>query len=106
MWWTHWKNVYNYPSLSNVPWYTVLGNHDYGYGAAGVQAQIVQSKTDSDLAETWRTPATNYTLKYVLNENSGAYLAIVCLDTTTLAPSENKCCNSNGYLFLFLFLNT
>jgi hypothetical protein len=28
--------------------------------------------------------------------DGGAKVAIVFIDTTTLAPSENKCCNENG----------
>lgn len=43
--WTYlWENVYHgsYESLK-LPWYPVLGNHDYGYGSTGVNAQIAMT---------------------------------------------------------------
>jgi hypothetical protein len=38
--WMHlWKNVYNGPAME-LPWFGVLGNHDYGYSTSGVQVRI------------------------------------------------------------------
>jgi hypothetical protein len=86
-----WVNVYldYYPSL-RVSWYPVFGNHDYGYGAQGVQAQLDRTLID----EYWSFPATNYTKTFDIPE--GGTVTVVFIDTTILAPSENKCCNENG----------
>jgi hypothetical protein len=91
-----WKDVYinNYPQL-NIPWYPVFGNHDYGGGASAVQAQIerYQAHEDDDI---WMFPSTNYTRRFAIPGNDGGSVVIVFIDTTTLAPSVNKCCNQNG----------
>jgi hypothetical protein len=91
-----WKDVYinNYPQL-NIPWYPILGNHDYGGGASAVQAQIdrYQAHEDDDI---WTFPSTNYTRRFTIPGKDGGSVVIVFVDTTTLAPSVNKCCNQNG----------
>ena len=77
--------------IRRLPWYPVFGNHDYGFGASGVQAQIDRYEAlDDDL---WVFPATNYSRVFRAGKVS---VQIVFIDTTTLAPSENKCCNANG----------
>lgn len=69
---------------------------DYGYGAQGVAAQIQRSRdhTDDDL---WIFPSTNYSRIFEIPGTEDT-LAIIFVDTTTLAPSENGCCNSKGYV--------
>jgi hypothetical protein len=96
LWDSLWVNMYlaNYASL-RVPWYPVFGNHDYGYGLKGVLAQIQRSAVD----EYWSFESTNYTRRFEIP--SGGSVQIVFIDTTTLAPSENKCCNSKGCVCLF-----
>lgn len=90
LWQYLWSDIYlQYDSLKSIPWYAVLGNHDYGYGATGVQAQIDRTQTDP----LWRMPALNYTKRFQVNDIS---VQIIFIDTTTLAPSENSCCNSKG----------
>lgn len=96
---TYWKSLYTdiyliYDSLK-IPWYTVLGNHDWGYGEQGVTAQLERHKEDSIDDDSWVTESTNYTTKYYYPDGSGM-VQIIYIDTTTLAPNENKCCNSNG----------
>ena len=71
--------------------YAVIGNHDRGYGETGVQAQI--DKTKDDTYGLWNMPATNYTKRFEIND---VVMQIIFIDTTTLAPTENSCCNSNG----------
>jgi len=68
---------------------------DYGYGLTGVKAQLqrTQNHTDDD---TWIFPSTNYTKVFPI-PGSQDTVAIVFVDTTTLAPSENSCCNSKSY---------
>ena len=68
----------------------MIGNHDYGGGASYVQAQIQRTEID----QYWTMPSTNYSKIYELSDN--LRVGLVFVDTTTLAPSENKCCNTNG----------
>ena len=81
-------------------------NHDYGYGATGVKAQIDRNHNyESD--DLWMTESTNYTKVFDIpnsNQSSIYKLQIIFVDTTTLAPSQNKCCNTNGYSIFFLIL--
>jgi len=88
MWSTHWSQVYHgtHSELA-MKWYGVVGNHDWGYGWTGVQAQIDRTTaTDDDM---WEMPSTNYTRIIELAGGQGS-LVIVSVDTTTLAPDENE----------------
>ena len=88
-----WRSVY-LPSGSSldVPWYSVLGNHDYGNGDKGVAAQVARTtETDDD---NWHMPEKNYTHTFPIK--GGGTVKVVFIDTTTLAPSSNKCCNEAG----------
>lgn len=94
---------------------------DYGYGLSGAQAQVDRFKSqtsdlDNDDISTrlWQLRGFNYSEMFSFpcghnraNTSDGAKqggtwgnengkVAIVFIDTTTLAPSENKCCNENG----------
>jgi hypothetical protein len=90
MWNTHWKQVYMGYTKLNIPWMPVFGNHDYGYGNSGVQAQLDYAKIDS----LWQMKGKNYSQYFTIPD--GGTVAIIFIDTTTLAPSVNKCCNSKG----------
>lgn len=91
LWQTLWSDVYfRTSSRLLVPWYPVFGNHDYGGGASYVQAQLDRSAMD----DIWDFESRNYT-KWI-DIPGGGFVAIVFIDTTTLAPSENGCCNSKG----------
>jgi len=76
-----------------IPRYAVFGNHDYGYGQTGVEAQIERHYTDLDDG-LWAMTATNYSK--VFSVPGGVEVLVIFIDTTTLAPSENRCCNSEG----------
>lgn len=115
-----WTDVYlRYPSLC-IPWYAVLGNHDYGGGESYSNAQVQRSQLQIDKG-LWNMPAKNYskifplynasqepsTLSssswHTLRKRSGKNkqanppsVAVLFVDTTTLAPSINKCCNENA----------
>eukprot|EP01034_Spumella_vulgaris_P030871 gene30871-38153_t len=91
LWSYLWKNVYltNYPALY-IPWYPVFGNHDYG-GSTDAQIQRYLDHTDDDI---WMFESSYYLKTFAIP--GGGSVAILFIDTTTLAPSENKCCNENG----------
>ena len=89
LWSSLWTDVYlTYTSLK-VPWYAVLGNHDYG-NSDGPQAEIDRTSIDS----YWVMPQQYYSKSY--NIPGGGLLVTVFVDTTTLAPSVNQCCNEKG----------
>lgn len=96
LWQYLWKDVYLGFEKLNIPWFPILGNHDYGYGLTGVKAQLQRAKehTDDDI---WEMPSTNFTRRFDIPGKAGGSVAIIFIDTTTLAPSINRCCNSNGY---------
>ena len=91
MWSYLWTNVYLQFSSLNIPWYAVLGNHDYGYGQSGVQAQIDKTQEGG----LWHMPALNYSQRFDLPSGSGS-VEIIFIDTTTLAPSVTGTTNSKG----------
>ena len=96
MWTTIWRDVYlTEGSPLNVPWYTVLGNHDYG-SASNAEAQINRYKRNDNDDNNWIMPSHNYTKNFEIA--GGGSVRIVFIDTTTLAPSVNKCCNEKGYV--------
>jgi acid phosphatase len=70
LWDSLWKDVYLGFETLNIPWYPVFGNHDYGYGSKGVQAQIDRSREHVD-DDTWRLEATNYTKTFDISEQGG-----------------------------------
>jgi len=41
-------------------------------------------------------PSTNYSKVFDIPGSRGSTVAIIFIDTTTLAPSMNGCCNSKG----------
>ena len=90
------KDIYlKYQSLS-IPWYPVLGNHDWGYGLTGVKAQIERT-TVHENDDFWVMPSTNWSKVFRSSDADDAVtLQVIFIDTTTLAPSSNECCNSRG----------
>jgi tartrate-resistant acid phosphatase type 5 len=91
LWSYLWKNVYlqEYNDLY-IPWYPVFGNHDYG-GSTDAQIQRFLDHSDDDI---WMFESSYYLKTFEIP--GGGSVAILFIDTTTLAPSENKCCNSKG----------
>lgn len=94
LWNSLWKDIYikNFTGL-NIPWYGVLGNHDYGSGTNGVKAQVARTSFGDD--DFWTMPDTNYSKTFGIPNTNDSVMFVFC-DTTTLAPSENECCNEEG----------
>lgn len=78
-WRRSFEDIYARPSL-NVPWYVVLGNHDYGGNA---DAEIAYTKTNA----RWRLPARYYTATESAGTNS---VQLFCLDTTPFIEEYRK----------------
>jgi tartrate-resistant acid phosphatase type 5 len=77
-WRTSFEAVYDGPGLQ-VPWYAVLGNHDYG---GEPDAQIAYTRRSS----RWRMPARYYA--QTMRSADGATLELVMLDTTALCETR------------------
>eukprot|EP01038_Epipyxis_sp_PR26KG_P010220 gene10220-13750_t len=92
LWTSLWSSVYSFNSLNYIPWYATLGNHDWGYGLSGALAQVNRVKDFPN--GDWKMPHTNYSIDFDIY--SGGRVRVVFIDTTTLAPSENGCCNEKG----------
>ena len=90
LWSSMFENVYlNYSSLQ-VPYYPVLGNHDWGYGWSGGLAQVQYSS----LSPYWKMPSLNYSMNFDIP--GGGTVSMVFIETCRLAVSENKWCNYKG----------
>jgi len=67
-----------------IPWFVVLGNHDYGRYTTGTptvaKAQIDHSKID----KRWNMPDHNFTKTVVVPGSGGKHLQIVFIDTPRL----------------------
>lgn len=70
-WQTSFHDVYTDPSL-DIPWYAVLGNHDYRGSA---EAQVERTLRD----ERWRMPARHHSFERKVGERAALF---VFLDTT------------------------
>jgi acid phosphatase len=71
LWKADFEDMYNAPSL-NVPWYILLGNHDY----QGIVDAQLQYRRDP----RWRFPSRYYTLQFPLN--GGANATFLMIDTS------------------------
>ena len=95
-WNTSWYDVYmrRFSNLA-IPFYAVLGNHDYGSGDQGVQAQIDKTyDIETNSMHLWNMPAEAYAQLVPLPD--GGSMLMINVDTTTLNPSANECCNEEG----------
>jgi hypothetical protein len=83
------NNTQYQDTLKGIPWHPAFGNHDIGYGATGIAAQInrTTTTTDDDNGE-WQMPSPYYTVKYDIP--GGGYVQVIVVDTTTLSPSVTR----------------
>ena len=71
---TDWLEPYADSSLQ-IPWYSILGNHEYGYN---VQAQIDLSTKYPN----WVMDDRYYTRRVALDASKNIYLSFIFLDTS------------------------
>lgn len=86
LWYDSYTSVFTAPSLQ-VPWYAILGNHDY-YG--NPEAQIAYYKNHRD--NRWYMPDHNYSVIYSIPTNNpqvNVTLELVCIDTALISIEEN-----------------
>lgn len=75
LWMTNYELIYSHPELQ-VPWYPVLGNHEY---RGNSQAVIDYS----EVSRRWKMPSRYYS-KVFSDSKSGATLRMVFIDTAPL----------------------
>ena len=66
---------YASPSLKNLDWYSILGNHEYGYNS---QAELDYSMINAH----WVMPSRYYTKRVVVDAAADVNLSFIFLDTT------------------------
>ena len=83
LWQAYYKSIYTSPS-TEVPWYVVLGNHDYYSGHPLAEVQYTTSLQNSD--NRWNMPSNFYTKVFNV-PGSQRTLEIFFVDTVILAPN-------------------
>lgn len=79
LWMTNYELVYSHPDLM-IPWYPILGNHEYRGNT--------QAVTDySNISARWRMPDRYYTR---VEENDGVTIRLVMVDTAPLLDKYRK----------------
>ena len=73
-WKTTFEDVYTAPSLA-IPWYSVLGNHDYGFNP---DAQL---QYKSPVNDRWVMPSRYYTKRVEIG-TTGQYISFIFLDAS------------------------
>jgi tartrate-resistant acid phosphatase type 5 len=81
-WQDAYVNVYKASSLQ-IPWYVILGNHDYHLNPEA-QIDYYTKKRDN----RWIMPKHCYTESWKLSDSSSDTLEIIFIDTAILAPSR------------------
>lgn len=79
LWMTNYELVYSHPDLM-IPWYPILGNHEY---RGNTQAVIDYSQVSA----RWRMPARYYTR---VEENDDVTVRLVMIDTPSLLDKYRK----------------
>ena len=79
LWLTNYELIYSHPDLM-LPWYPILGNHEY---RGNTQAVIDYS----NVSERWRMPARYYTR---VEENDDITIRLVIVDTAPLLDKYRK----------------
>ena len=80
VWRRSFEDIYARPSLK-VPWYVVLGNHDY---QGNVDAEVAYTKAST----RWRMPGRSYTVTESAGPDSN--IQFFCLDTSPFIEEYRK----------------
>jgi acid phosphatase len=93
-----WENTfiktYHHDSLIHIPWYAILGNHDYHQvPQAEIDYYYLHKNSLKPEENRWYMPDHNYTVIY---EFDSATLQIVFIDTPILAVKETEETDKNG----------
>jgi len=94
-WYSDYTSVYTGAGL-NIPFFAVLGNHDY-YAGAVPQAEILY--TTLNLDNRWNMPDHNYTLIYPI-PGSTKTLQLVFIDTPRISPTTSSTINPTNAVAL------
>ena len=84
LWEAYYKSIYTSPS-TEVPWYLILGNHDY-YGAHTPLPQIQYTNSIQNSDNRWNLPSNFYTKVFSV-PGSSRTVQIFFVDTVILAPN-------------------
>ena len=79
LWMTNYELIYSHPELM-IPWYSILGNHEY---RGNTQAVIDYT----NVSARWNMPARYYTKTF---ENDGVSVRLIMLDTAPLISKYRK----------------
>ena len=79
LWMTNYELIYSHPELQ-IPWYPILGNHEY---RGNTQAVLDYS----NVSRRWQMPARYYSKVF---EEDGVTLRVVFIDTTPLIGKYHK----------------
>ena len=80
LWLTNFELVYSHPELM-IPWYPVLGNHEYRGNTSAVLSY-------SSVSRRWQMPARYYTKSFAVSDSS--HVLLVFIDTTPLIDRYRK----------------
>ena len=79
LWMTNYELIYSHPELQ-IPWYPILGNHEYRGNTQGVLDY-------SFVSRRWQMPARYYSKVF---EEDGATLRVIFIDSTPLIDKYHK----------------
>ena len=79
LWDRAWFSVFikPFPSMHNIQWFSILGNHDYGRGVKNAESQIEMT----DYSKNWVMPGKDY---YSYDESTSSYH--IFIDTVKIYP--------------------